>query len=330
MYLIMAFILVPMTVTLLPISQFELAELAQGGVPARAQHHAGADALPPTFVAARALEHLANGKPLHWCSTFYIVRSEDQMIVGGCGFKDAPVNGVVEIGYAVAASCRNQGIATQAIAALLKYAFAGDEVHQVLAQINPDNIASSKVAEKTGFVRAGNIVDDDGEVLVQWVAAKCPMSITIAPLNPYLPEVRHLLDLSDAYMGELYPAESNHLEGPDALALPNVHFIGARHDGQLVACGAVKTMDNDGRYGEIKRVFILEAFRGKGLSKLIMQRLEMHLRAHGVRVARLETGIHQPEALGLYEKLGYGYRMPFGSYQPDPFSVFMEKQLDHS
>lgn len=324
----MRLILSAMTVTLNPISQFELAELAQGAVPAQAQHHAGADALPPAFVAARALDQLANGKPPHWCSTFYIVRSDDRMIVGGCGFKDQPVNGVVEIGYAVASSCRNQGIATEAIKALLKYAFASADVHQVLAQINPDNIASIKVAEKAGFVRAGNIVDDDGEVLVQWVAARCPMSVAVAPLNPYLPEACHLLDLSDAYMGALYPAESNHLEGPAALALPNVHFIGARHDGQLVACGAVKIMDDDGRYGEIKRVFIVEAFRGKGLSKLIMQRLELHLRAQGVGVARLETGIHQPEALGLYEKLGYAYRPPFGRYQPDPLSVFMEKQLE--
>lgn len=317
-----------MSVTLRPISPNELALLAQGATPEPARHNAGPDSLPPPFVAARALEHLANGKPLHWCGTYYMVRRDDQAVVGSCGFKDVPVNGVVEIGYGVAAACRNEGIATRAVSALLAIAFASDDVHQVLAQIKPDNIASSKVVDKLGFARAGNIVDDDGEVLVQWVASRCPLSVTVAPLNPFLPEARHLLDLSDATMGALYPAESNHLEGAEALALPNVVFIGARHEGQLVACGAVKVMDNDGIYGEIKRVFVLEAFRGKGLSKLIMQRLEMHLRALGVRVARLETGIYQPEALGLYEKLGYVYRTPFGSYQPDPLSVFMEKQLD--
>jgi putative acetyltransferase len=317
-----------MTVTLLPISPSELGELARGETPPAAKRNAGPESLPPVFVAARALEHLANGKALHWCGTYFILRSEDQVVVGACGFKDVPINGVIEIGYAVAANCRNQGIATRAMAALVAIAFASDEVHQVLAQINPGNIASAKVVEKLGFVRAGNIVDEDGEVLVQWVASRCPLSTTIAPLNPYLPEVRHLLDLSDAYMGQLYPAESNHLESVDALALPNVYFIGMRHEGQLVACGAAKTMDNDGVYGEIKRVFIVEAFRGKGLSKLIMQRLEMHLRAHGVLLARLETGIHQAEALGLYEKLGYAYRTPFGAYQPDPLSVFMEKQLE--
>ncbi len=317
-----------MTVTLLPITAYELAELVAGSTPASAQRNAGPDALPPPIVVARALDQLSSGKSHHWCSNFYIVRSHDQTVVGTCGFKDVPHKGVVEIGYSVAASCRGEGLATAAVSALLAYAFASDEVQQVLAQVNPGNVASSKVVAKLGFARVGNIAADDGEVLSQWVATRCPLAITIAPLNPFLPEARHLLNLSDDYMGTLYPAESNHLEGPEVLCQPNVYFIGARHQGELVACGGVKTMDNDGRYGEIKRVFITEAFRGKGLSKLIMQRLELHLRTQGVTLARLETGIHQPEALGLYEKLGYAYRPPFGSYQPDPLSVFMEKQLE--
>ena len=46
-----------------------------------------------------------------------------------------------------------------------------------------------------------------------------------------------------------------------------------------------------------------------------------------MHVARLETGIHQPEALGLYRRLGYVERGPFGSYALDPLSVFFEKRL---
>jgi putative acetyltransferase len=42
---------------------------------------------------------------------------------------------------------------------------------------------------------------------------------------------------------------------------------------------------------------------------------------------RLETGIHQPEALGLYRAAGFVERGPFGPYRPDPLSVFMEKPL---
>jgi putative acetyltransferase len=72
---------------------------------------------------------------------------------------------------------------------------------------------------------------------------------------------------------------------------------------------------------------VLEQHRGKGLSKAIMQTLEAHLQAAGVRLARLETGIHQPEALGLYARLGYVLREPFGAYAQDPLSVFMEKTL---
>ena len=128
-------------------------------------------------------------------------------------------------------------------------------------------------------------------------------------------------------MASLYPAESNHMESPSALALPNVLFLGAYLDGELAGCGAVKLMHDDGSYGEIKRVYVLDTYRGRGLSKQLMQALEAHLIEQQIPLARLETGISQPEALGLYEKLGYQYRAPFGSYLLDPLSVFMEKRL---
>jgi putative acetyltransferase len=96
----------------------------------------------------------------------------------------------------------------------------------------------------------------------------------------------------------------------------------------LVGCGAVKILADDGRYGELKRVYVLESHRGKGYSKAIMEKLEGHLRAQGIELARLETGISQPEAIGLYRRLGYVEREPFGAYAADPLSLFMEKRLD--
>jgi putative acetyltransferase len=149
----------------------------------------------------------------------------------------------------------------------------------------------------------------------------------IRPTDPGLPAVQALLAASDALMQRLYPAESNHLDGPEVLRQPHVLFLGGWVGDTLVACGAVKTLDDDGRYGEVKRVFVAEAWRGRGLSKAVMAALEAHLRANGVPLARLETGIHQPEALGLYAALGYRWRPPFGAYRPDPLSVFMEKAL---
>jgi putative acetyltransferase len=71
----------------------------------------------------------------------------------------------------------------------------------------------------------------------------------------------------------------------------------------------------------------MEAHRGKGISKAIMQGLERHLCEAGIGLARLETGIKQPEAIGLYRRLGYVERAAFGRYRPDPLSLFMEKTL---
>ena len=58
-----------------------------------------------------------------------------------------------------------------------------------------------------------------------------------------------------------------------------------------------------------------------------MDGLESSLLAHGIGLARLETGVHQPEALSLYERRGYVRIPPFGDYPNDPLSVFFEKRL---
>jgi putative acetyltransferase len=156
----------------------------------------------------------------------------------------------------------------------------------------------------------------------------CPEpSMQIVSLEPTLPAAQALIALSDANMQALYPAESNHLESIAALQLPNVNFVGAYIDSTLVACGAVKIIDHDLRYGELKRMFVLESHRGMGLSSAILAHLETHLLSSGVPVARLETGIKQPEALNLYRRRGYRERPPFGTYQADPLSIFMEKNL---
>lgn len=149
----------------------------------------------------------------------------------------------------------------------------------------------------------------------------------IVVMDPADPGAQRLLAMSDAYMTGLYPAASNHLESVRALQAENVLFIGAWVDETLAACGAVKILHDDGDYGEIKRVFVDPAHRGKGLSLQVMERLEDHLRHSGIVLARLETGIRQPEAQGLYLRMGYVLRAPYGAYRADPLSVFMEKQL---
>lgn len=140
-------------------------------------------------------------------------------------------------------------------------------------------------------------------------------------------EAMDLIRELDAYQESLYPPESNHLESVDQLRRTNVEMFACERDGEIVAIGAVKLMDT---YGEVKRVYVPPRHRGKGLAKAIMVRIEAEIRNRGLPWARLETGIHQAEAIGLYERLGYVRRGPFGGYREDPLSVFMEKDLQRN
>jgi putative acetyltransferase len=146
--------------------------------------------------------------------------------------------------------------------------------------------------------------------------------IEIRLSNPL--EFSSFLQASDAYMALLYPAESNHMLDVKILLSPRMKFYGAYVDGVARGCGGFWMHDD---YVEIKRVWVEATARGLGLSKRIMIALEDGARDAGYNLARLETGNAQPEALGLYRKLGYQERGPFGNYKPDPLSLFMEKTL---
>ena len=149
--------------------------------------------------------------------------------------------------------------------------------------------------------------------------------IAIARESPRQDDVIALIRQSDALMQSLYPAESNHLVDVESLAAFNVHFLVAREQGRALGCGALVL--GEAGQAEMKRVFVAPAARGKGVARLLMEALEREAAQRGVTLMQLETGIKQPEAIALYRKFGYAERGPFGSYQPDPLSLFMEKRL---
>jgi ribosomal-protein-alanine N-acetyltransferase len=152
---------------LISITPEDLHTLAASALPDMHGHSCAIDALPPHFVAARALEQMAAGVPAYWCSTFYVIATTEKHIVGSCGFKHAPIDGMVEIGYGISPDCRKQGAATAAVQALLQLAFEGG-ARQVMAQVNPENLASTRVVQKLGFINTGSYVDAAQETLVRW------------------------------------------------------------------------------------------------------------------------------------------------------------------
>ena len=164
-----------MSFTLQPVSRADLQVLADAGVPDGVAGRTADDALPPPFVARRSLGQLAQGQEELWCHGFYIVRDTDGLVVGGCGFKGAPMCGQVEIGYGVSPACRNQGAATQAVRQLIERAFATGAVGEILAQVNPANASSTRIVQKLGFVQGAVETGEGGEPLAQWVLRK-PLS----------------------------------------------------------------------------------------------------------------------------------------------------------
>ncbi|KGM35557.1 GNAT family N-acetyltransferase [Inquilinus limosus] len=148
----------------------------------------------------------------------------------------------------------------------------------------------------------------------------------IAPEPPRQDAVLDLIRQSDALMASLYPAESNHMLDIASLERPEVRFFVARREGRVVGCGALVV--GAGGEAELKRMFVDPATRGLKVGRDLLARIEGEARGLGVRVVRLETGIHQPEAIGLYRRFGYEECGPFGDYRPDPLSLFMEKPLD--
>lgn len=151
------------------------------------------------------------------------------------------------------------------------------------------------------------------------------MDIVVTIADPAHPPVRALVEELDAYLTSLYPAESNHLLDIETLRQPEMRFFAAFRNEEVLAIGGCWMHEH---YAEIKRIYVTPAARGLGLAKQIVQRIEDEALSMGLTLARLETGIHQPESLQLYRRLGYVDCGAFGDYpSDDPNSVFMEKQL---
>lgn len=95
-------------------------------------------------------------------------------------------------------------------------------------------------------------------------------------------------------------------------------------DGVPAGCIARADLDEPDWQGfvEMKRVFVHEAFRGRGIARAMVAVFEEAARTAGARGVRLETGTKQPEAIALYERLGYE-RSPvsFGPWACDPLSI---------
>lgn len=93
-----------------------------------------------------------------------------------------------------------------------------------------------------------------------------------------------------------------------------------------VACGCFKKYDAE--TAEIKRMFVQKTWRGKGLSKVVLQELEKWAAEKGFRYAVLETSIHFTTARSLYESSHYRVVPNYPPYTGLAESICMKKALN--
>ena len=150
-------------------------------------------------------------------------------------------------------------------------------------------------------------------------------TVVISLERPDSEDAIALISELEAHLDPLYPKESRHGYSVEKLLREGVSFFIIRDNGILIGCGGVQFFGSD--YGEIKRMYIRPQFRGLGFAKLMLDHLTEYSRSNGIKLLRLETGIHQREAIALYERAGFQSISPFGEYKPDPLSRFYEKQI---
>lgn len=113
---------------------------------------------------------------------------------------------------------------------------------------------------------------------------------------------------------------------PTDFTVPRSAFVIAWIDGEVVGCGALRPLV-DAHDGEVKRMYVRPAFRGRGIARHLLEHLQTLARAFQYDYLRLETGTLQREAITLYEHNGF-YAIPnYGASAEDEWTVYYEKKL---
>ncbi|MEW6654974.1 MAG: GNAT family N-acetyltransferase [Bacteroidota bacterium] len=98
-------------------------------------------------------------------------------------------------------------------------------------------------------------------------------------------------------------------------------------DGLAVGCGCLRRFTECEERIELKRMFVREQYRGKRVGKVIVEELEKWAAELNKSTIYLETGVHQPEAIYLYERMGYSWIDNYGEYIGNHESICMMKRI---
>ena len=135
-----------------------------------------------------------------------------------------------------------------------------------------------------------------------------------------------LIERLTTELDERYGPVTNARFSPDDIrGVAGAIFVVAMHGEQPVGCGALRPIESG--IAEIKRMYVAPDFRGRRIAREILRELERFATEFGYRSIRLETGDRQPEAVRLYEQVGYARIPCYGIYASLPWSICFEKLL---
>lgn len=125
---------------------------------------------PKTYAEAREeLEWFMDGHPKHpelglWAT----IHKETGKFIGRCGLLPWTIAGQqeVEVAYTIARDYWGQGLATEAAQGILSYGFDKLNLQRLISLIDPQNVASQKVAEKIGMAFEKEGMDENGSFLI--------------------------------------------------------------------------------------------------------------------------------------------------------------------
>jgi len=128
------------------------------------------------------------------------------------------------------------------------------------------------------------------------------------------PAVQALIALAMAELSRRYggSGDDTPVAAADFVPPAGAFLVASDPSGALIGCAGWRSHEED---AELKRMFTIEAARGRGVARQVLGALEESARAHGRKRVILETGDKQPEAIALYEKCGYLRIEDFGYYK---------------
>lgn len=136
-----------------------------------------------------------------------------------------------------------------------------------------------------------------------------------------------LCALLDGYLNEIAGGEVNRKQYIPHNVAEDIQDVFLAYDGaDPIGCAAFKPYGEGA--AEVKRVFVKEAYRGRGISKRLMNLLEKKALKKGYLRLILETGESLVSAMGLYRSAGFRVIQNYGPYKDMPESVCMEKRLE--